>query len=447
VSLAITNSGNVVSPVRGRVVRGASVLVIGSLAWQALGLIRAVVVARLLGPEQFGLASMLLLVATLVEMVSSLSLDQQLVQAPDGDSQTFVDASHLLAAIRGVCGAGLILLLAYPLAWLFGVPEYAWAFALLAGFPLFVGLSHLDRKRVQRDLRFGADMSVEFSAQVVSVSVAIILAWETRHFTAALWAIMAGALVTLIGSFVVAERPYRWSWHVATLRRLIRFGWPLLLSSLLLFAVMQGERSLLAAAPRLFPGSSYTARDLGLFAAAGTLAYAPVVVIGRLGSSMSLPLLSSAQHDAVLFTARYRRILTFLLFSAVTVALFYAAASSTLIKWLFGEPFAPATSLLMLLALAQAIRMVRMAPTVGSLALGDSANAMWANAGRATGILLTVVVLARGLPIVWIGIAAVGAEVFSLAVASSLFRSTRNRCLTDRRGTVSNGRACSLLYR
>lgn len=370
---------------------------------------------------------MVLLVATCVEMISSVGLDKQLVQDREGDSQRFLNTAHALAAVRGVCGAAILVIAAVPVAWLFGVPHHAWAFATLGLYPLCIGLSHLDRKRLQRHMQFAPDMVVELIGQVVALVVAAVVAWYTRSFTAAIASILSGIVATMIASHLLAIRPYRWSWDRSLVVRMIRFGYPLLAGGILLFAVMHGERSLLASAPRLFSNSPYDAVDLGYFAAAGTLAYAPVVVLMRLGGTVSLPALSSARDSRELFFTRYSGVRAFVSLSGAAMAVGYALVGPTMLVLLYGDSYSPASTLLILMAIAQAIRIFRIAPTAAALALGDSQNTLWANVARTSGLCFATYALNQGLSLAWLGGAAVTAEFLALLVAHGLCRRSLSR--------------------
>lgn len=404
-----------------RALRGGIAVILGSLAWQVIRLVSSVALARILGPEQFGLSSMFLLVIVLLDMTGNAGLDKQIIQATDGASAKFVATLHAFSAIRGLLLAGIILFAAYPVAALLGIPEYGWAFAVLAVQPILSGFSHLSRKLLQRDLRYGPDLSVELVAQIAGAFVSILLAWRTGHFSAAMWGILATAIVTTLGSFVVAETSYRWAWEPQIARRVLQFGWPLMLSNILLFAVLHGERALLASAPQLFPSSPYTSFDLGLFAAAGTLAYAPVVVIARLGTTLSLPLLSSTKHDRQLYLRRVRQVYMFLGVSGVGVIAFFLILGPFLLRLFYGMEYSAATPVLMFLGTSQAFGIFRIAPIMCAMAIGNSSISLWSNIARACGLGISIWVVSTGKPLVNLAAAAAAAELAALFVAIWLF--------------------------
>lgn len=93
-------------------------------------------------------------------------------------------------------------------------------------------------------------------------------------------AFMLASLVPLLA----ARRPYVIAFHANIQRRLWQAGWPLAANALLLYAVFQGER--------LFIGGILGLEVLGSYAIAAQLALLPVLIAGRLSTSLALPLLA-----------------------------------------------------------------------------------------------------------------------------------------------------------
>ena len=132
---------------RRHVFKGAAVVGGGQALGQVLSFVRNVIVARLLGPDDFGIAATFALTVSLLEMISDLGTDKLIILAADGDNPRLQASAQLWQFAREAVGALLILALAWPLAALFGVPQARWAFYWLALVPLLRGLLHLDIKR------------------------------------------------------------------------------------------------------------------------------------------------------------------------------------------------------------------------------------------------------------------------------------------------------------
>ena len=254
---------------------------------------RNVLIARLIGVEDYGIASTFALLMSLTELLSDFGLGRFLIQDRDGESAAFVAAVQSISIVRGFMLAAVVVALADPIAALLGQPELGWAYRILATVPLLRSLGHFDVARQQRSMRFGLMIKTDFAGLVGSfLALGPLWLWlgDFRVMLALL--VFENAFRTIM-THVMAERPYRLGWDRVVAARAMRFGWPLLAGGVLTFAVMQGERLIVA--------NQYTATDLGLFSAALTLALAPTLVLLRIVHNMFLPLLARQQDNETAF--------------------------------------------------------------------------------------------------------------------------------------------------
>ncbi len=75
--------------IRSSILHGAFKLGTGQVVVQLCSFVRSVILARLISPENFGIAATFAMTFSLVEMVSNLSAQLLLVQAPDGGDAPF----------------------------------------------------------------------------------------------------------------------------------------------------------------------------------------------------------------------------------------------------------------------------------------------------------------------------------------------------------------------
>src|SRR3972149_4355777 len=172
---------------------------------QACSFVRSVILARLISPEDFGIAATLAITISLFEMVSNLSAELLLVQAEDGNEPRFQKTAQLLRAGRGLINASFIFALAGPVSRLFGVPESRWAFQCLALVPAIKGFTHLDLNRLQRNMEFGPAVINDIASTVLVTLVAWPLAQSLRDFSAMLWLVGAPTVFSTIGSPLLAK--------------------------------------------------------------------------------------------------------------------------------------------------------------------------------------------------------------------------------------------------
>lgn len=383
---------------------------------------RNVIVARLIGPNDLGIAATFAMALTFLEAVSTMSPDKLLIQAEDGDSARFQGVAHLMQVVRGAVLAMIVFFTAPLAAMLFQEPDLVWAYRLLALAPIIKSLSHLDAKRLQRELKYGPEVSIHAGSQLMLLFMAWPLAAYFQNFIAALILVISSVTLQTLGSHVVARRAYQWAWELDYIRRLFDFGWPVAINGLLIFLTLQGEQFVIASGGRLF-GAPYSMSDVGNFSVALAVAVAPTQILSSMSVALLLPLLARVKDDVAAFSRRFTLVhqsmvvLTGLQFVVIGVI------GPVLIKVLYGNSYSLAMGLIVWISAAQAIRLVRFTPTTAAVARGDTRTAMYCNLARGSGFFLMLLIAGLHGSIVWMAIAGVAVEILAIVVSALRARS------------------------
>ena len=392
---------------RRRVFRGGALLGVSNVVGQALRFVRNVIVARILTPEDFGVAATFWIATGFLATISELGFQQLLIQTPEGDEERFGATIQSMMTARSLLIGAVIFALAGPVAAMFRVPEATWAFRLLAVVSVLGGFRHCDLHRLKRGLRFGPAVVTGLVAAIVTTFLAWPIATYVGDYSAFVWlAIIQTGMGTLF-SHVLAERPFRLGWDWQVVRRSLSFGWPLLLNSLLIYAALQGDRIILAGA--------YTKAELGLYSIALGLAMTPCGMVAGVMSSLMLPMLSRAQDDRRKFQRHYVVCAQLLGVVGVVVGAVFFILGPALISLLYGSKYGGAGVVIGWLAARESVRLVRVAVTAGALALGDTRNSLVANLFRQCGLALALAAAATGASLRWIAVAGVVGEVIALS--------------------------------
>lgn len=388
----------------------------GQVVSQALGFVRNVTVARMISPQNYGVAAFFAMTFGLVELMSSLGMENFLIQAHDGNEPRFQGTAHLLLVLRGLINASCIFLLAGPISNLFGVPQACWAFRCLALAPLIRGWNHLDTYRFQREMQFRPAVIVDIASNLVVTLLAAPLCWWLRDYSAMLWILILQAATSRIGANLAAERTYRWAWDSSVARRILAFGWPLLINGFLMYIIFDGDRFVIGAAKRLFARSSYTLVDLGVYSVAFALTTAPTTIVTNISNSLFLPMLSKVQSSQPDFQKRYAYCAQGISLVGAMIAIPFIVAGGPFVIVIYGAKYASAGCFIGWIAAMWGLRTVRGAPTVAAMALGDTRNAMVSNIARTLALPGVLLAAATGSGIVWIAISGFVGEVLALAV-------------------------------
>jgi len=379
-----------------RLLKSGLTLLGGQAADQVAAFVRNLILARVLTKADFGLAATFSMVAIFLETLSNFAADKVLVQAKDGQKEEFQATAQLLRVLRGLFAGVILFLLSAPLARQFNVPQATWAFRCLALLPLMAGLFHLDIERLQRDMKFGVFSWVYGGSNVVTALLAYPFALWFPDWRAMLFLLLIREFLLSFGTHILAERPYRFHWDKNVAKQIYSFGTPLVLNSLLMALFLQGDRFLIGSAEKNFPQSGLTLQDLGVYFATFSLIMAPGRIFASLASTFILPLLSQSQDEDGRFTYRYHLcILPPALLGAI-VAFGFGAVGRDLIGMVYGDKYALGGSYAGLLALAMAIRILRVVPTVAVMAKAHTSDLVRGNLIRVLALPLAALALYFG---------------------------------------------------
>ncbi len=399
---------------RVKILESSGLLIASRIAIQVMAFGRNVFIARILTPEDYGLAATFWIATGLVAAITEFGFEQRLIQMSDGDDERVGAVAQTLYFIRGMLIACILLLISGTIARLFNATEATWAFQLLAVLPLVGGLKHRDLDRSKRQLNFKPEVLTEFVSEFVITIIALPVAFATRDYSCFLYlAIIKAALVVGL-SHLIAERGFRLGWNRTIVANFLIFGWPLLVNSIMIYATSQGDRMILAMA--------YTKEELGAYSIAISLIMMIQSVPLTVTNQMAFPILARSKdliHDFISSFERY-------VFLVAQLAIFLVIGGwilgPMLISIVFGEAYAVGGTVVGLVATAQAIRLVRGTPSMAAMSLGNTTNLMIANFWRQAGLLLMVVVAINHLSVQWIAASAIVGELCAGLCAALMLR-------------------------
>jgi O-antigen/teichoic acid export membrane protein len=354
--------------------QGTKAYFAANLTAQAAALVRYVVLARILGPEQLGLAAMLILTSQFFESISDTGSDRFLVQDPDGDSPRLQGLVQLVLAGRGLLIATALVVSAPLLSGLYRAPTLQASLMWLALSPLIGGFVHLDVRRAQRAQDFRPESAAIIISELVSLAGTATAAFITRDHTAVIYGLVLRAIAFVMVSHLTARRPYRWAYGREEGIRFSMFAAPLFLNGLLLFLGSQGDR--------LMVGSGLGAAALGHYSAILLLIYYPTSALSKFVMGIHLPHLAASRDDAPAFAAAREKLggQTALLAVGVTAGFLLVAPVFT--PLFYGRQFAQPLQIFALLGVLQAARFLRLWPTTLAVGIGRSSIVMLNNVAR-----------------------------------------------------------------
>lgn len=303
------------------------------------GIVLLVVLARLLGVEQYGVWVQVNVVANMVGMLAGLGLYQAIIQFHPEATEPSARAEVVWNALGTVAAAGLILGIALwvgkPMVSRALTGTDAWASAFAWGGTLgalgALRLVLFSYYRAQDRIRAFSTLGVAADAVDVVLVVAAALAWHSVTGTVAASAVGTAFVVAAVGMRVVTGvGPPRFS--AARLHTALRYSLPIVPTQLGDEALARGDRLLVGAL--LGPAAT------GVYSAAYTLVGVPHIVNVAL-TNVLFPKMTTRQWGPAATRTLWRRsTVAFLIFSIASLAIL-VPASQPLLRFLVG----PATPL------------------------------------------------------------------------------------------------------
>ncbi len=264
-----------------------SVFVVGFSSAFAVGssFARGVILARILGPHQYGLALILISITGALDLFADAGIDRFIVQARFGYRGDMMGTSHAFRVAGSTFIGVAIVALSYPLSLAFHAPEIWLPIALTGGIVTLRGFVNLSYKLQQRDHRFETETIIATAIYSTELAVMTLATLLTHSYWAVLVGAYANTLVHLVMSHALAKRPYSFIPRRRLLGLVGRFSLPIYLNAALLFAASQGDRMVVA--------TSFSKRDLAFYAAACAIGQGVVNLVGRVTVNTLLPILAA----------------------------------------------------------------------------------------------------------------------------------------------------------
>lgn len=359
----------------------------------ALQFASSVIVARyFLGPAEVGVFSLAFSAAAMIHGLQDFGLNRSIVGAPRM-TRRIIRQSFSVSLVVGVGIAAAIVLLAAPLARLYGNPDLFAITAVIGISFIFIPFSVVPLALAQREMDFRAYAMVDIGANIVTVSATLLTAWLGYSSLSLAFGILAyQSSRALFSQFV---RPI---WHILPpswrgTAGLFRYG----LSS----SALSLTASIAARAPDLVIGKLIGDVALGLYSRATGLALQFRMLVGGPVASVLYPSLARAKDRGESLSPLYLRLTAAL--CAVTWAAMagLAVAAEPLINTLYGPRWLGAAPVLSWVALAQIFFIaLPMQIEVGYL-LGRWRLVIWLTVADAA-VSIGLMVLAARYGLIWV---------------------------------------------
>ena len=402
--------------------KGAAMVGLGQVALQAMLLLRNIFVARLLPPEQFGVAVTFVTILGALDAMSEMGIELFLIRSSEGENAELQSTLHTVMISRAVFSSIVLFLLATPIAILFKTTDAIWAYRALAIVPLLKGFAHLDYRRFERNFQFLPGLFVNLGSTLIGTLVAIFLAHKTANFSAMLYGNIVQIAVVVFGTHAIAQRPYRLNFIVPYIKQLSFFGTPLILNGMVIFLASQGDR--------IVVGSKLGVRELAMYGIATILTGGVTLLFARVMGGVFLPAFASVIHSTQDFSRRYEICGALTICAAFVTLIFFGILGAPFAGLLYGSSYTYSPTLFAALGTLAGFKILRNQQQIAFIALGDTKHALTANVIAVCGIFVSFFLSLKSVPIevmvILMALAEAGAQIYSIATLNRKLTNTRD---------------------
>jgi len=377
--------------VKSRVLRSGMWAGLSEAGTSVLGIVRSVVLARLLTPDIFGVMSLAMIVVRAIETYTRPGVAQALI-ASKQDFEKACNTAFTMLVVRGFLQAVLLAAVAPWIGDFYESKELPLMLQVLGGVFILGGFRNINTIARQRELEFRSLTYLTQAANIAGTIATIAIAWWLRS----VWALVAGQLIgaflrSVLSYVFVPGRP-RFEFDREVARDLAHYGKFITGSSILLYTATEIDSAVI--------GKVLGHAELGYYAVAFAIVQMATTQLAKVAAGIMMPAYSKLQTDIPKLRNAYLRTLGLVMFAVLPASLGLVLVAEPLVRVVYGEKWLLAAAPLQLLAMFGLFR--SMAAFTGYLFEGiGQPKVAFTMAGVRLAVLLPLIVPAAmyyGLP-------------------------------------------------
>lgn len=303
--------------------------------------------ARLIGPESFGLIGMLTIFMLLAESVISNGFSAALVQrskqvTPEDESTVFY--------INMAWGVAMYILLYFSapfIADFYKAPQLIDISRLLFVVIIINSLVVVVRAKLTINIDFKSQTIASTIATLFSAGVGIYLAQLGYDYWAFVWMLVVKSALNALLIWLLCRWLPQFIFSVESFRRLFKFGSNLMIAGFVATFVNNLYIALI--------GRYFNATQVGYFTQANNLSNNLYLMLSSTLQGVTYPILTSVKEDRERLVDIYKQLISITMLVSLPLLIGLAAVSHEVVLLFLGEEWLPVASVLSILCFARAI--------------------------------------------------------------------------------------------
>jgi len=311
------------------------------------GLVRSIILARLLSPDDYGLFALAATVMSALSALTDLRLDGSVIANKfenDKELHDYLNTIWTVGIVRRFCLSALVFILAYPAARFYGDDRLYLILLSICLTPFIQSFHNIGLVLLRKKVNFKRVVYFEQTTNFVSMAVVILLGWLTRNVWAFVISLLVSTLLSVLLSYVFHPFRPRLAFKREAFNRSLSFGKHMFVISLMTYVVTTVDN--------IVVGKLLGASVLGAYVIAYNLARLPVLILNGVISNVTFPAYAElASGNSQRLENAFAKVFTLstTLLTLITVPIMLLAEDITAI--LYGSKWKAAAPLLPIMAL------------------------------------------------------------------------------------------------
>jgi O-antigen/teichoic acid export membrane protein len=309
---------------------------------RGLGILKTVILARLLTPSQFGIFGIAFLILGILEMITETGVNVVLIQQ-DKKIDDYINTGWIVSIVRGIIISILIIIFTPLIVTFFNSPESKNILYLTALIPLLRGFINPAVIQYQKNLEFGNEFKFRSVIVFVEVTASVIIALITKSENALVWGMAFAVIAEIIMSFTIIKPRPKLKFDFVKLKNMINLGkW---ITGAKVFDYLFTHLD------DIVVGKLLGAYSLGIYQQSYRITSLPVIEISESFQRVTFPHYSKMIENKESIKSTYLKTLTYTVCLVVPFALILYLFPTEIIMLVYGSGWLSAVPVIKVLAI------------------------------------------------------------------------------------------------
>ena len=310
---------------------------------RALKFVAMILLARWLGPTEFGLVGMIAVFIAIGRSLTDSGMTSSLIRTkkPDATDYSTVFFVNLLMSLLVY---GIIYFSAPFIAKFYGQPILIEIIRLYCLIFLLIAFSAVQLAILTREMKFNQITKINFPSTVIGVSVGLYLGYNDYGVWSIVWMYLVTEAIRCILLWTLSGWKPKFIFSKSKFKFHYKFGYKLMLSGLL----DTGFKNIY----NILIGKFFSVQTLGYYERSKQFSEYPSSTLTGVIGKVTYPMLSEIQDDPIRLENVYRKLIRISFFVIAPLMLGGAAIAKPLFLLVLGEEWLPAVLFFQILSLA-----------------------------------------------------------------------------------------------